>query len=41
MCKYEIKGYVTDFRKSAHVPDFKSHSFIALLKQIMFMNNTG
>jgi len=38
---YEIKGHVTDFGKSVHVPDFKSHSFKALLKQIMSMNNSG
>jgi hypothetical protein len=37
----EIKGHVTDFRKSVHVPDFQSLSFKALLQQIMLMNNPG
>ena len=41
MCNYEIKGQVTDFRKSVHVPDFKSHSVKIMLEQIIFMNNSG
>ncbi len=23
MCNFKIKGHVTDFKKSEHVPDFK------------------
>ena len=41
MGKYEIKGPVTDVRKSVHVPDFKSHSVKIVLRQIKFMNNSG
>lgn len=37
----EIKEHVTDFRKSAHVPDFKAYSNMSWLRIIIFMNNSG
>ncbi|MFQ5722654.1 MAG: hypothetical protein ACE5GI_09200, partial [Candidatus Aminicenantales bacterium] len=36
--KMEIKGHVTDFRKSVHVPDFLACN---MLKILIFMNNSG
>jgi len=37
----EIKGHVTDFRKSVHVPDFKAYRSMSRNNIFMFMNNSG
>ncbi len=40
MHKLKIKGHVTDFGKSVHVPDLNAY-IVKSRKKIMFMNNSG
>ena len=41
MAGQEIKGHITDFRKSVHIPDFNAYSIMSCRRIIRFMNNSG